>query len=139
VIDLLVSGGVLLFLDQWSKRLVEMHVANGCVSWARLLRIRRVRNGRNIYGSINARAAQGVIWFASLAAALILCRGSTRFQSHTVLIGLGSAFGGAAGNLLDMLRRRPIIDFIDLGWWPVFNVADVAITVGIVLAFWPRN
>jgi signal peptidase II len=79
-------------------------------------------------------------WLATLTSALILYRVGGRFHGHTTLIGLGSAIGGAAGNLLDILRRRSIIDFIDLGWWwPVFNVADVAITVGLVLPFWPRS
>jgi signal peptidase II len=49
------------------------------------------------------------------------------------------AFGGAAGNLLDILRLRSIVDFIDLHWWPVFNLADVAIVAGLVVAFWSRT
>ena len=51
-----------------------------------------------------------------------------------VQLGLGLAIGGAAGNLVDTMRRRPIVDFIDLGWWPVFNLADCAIVVGLLLA-----
>jgi len=80
-----------------------------------------------------------LIWLVALAAALILYRVRGTFRGHAALIGLGSAFGGAAGNLLDIWRRHPIIDFIDLRWWPVFNVADLAITAGLVLAFWPRS
>ena len=44
--------------------------------------------------------------------------------------------GGAVGNLLDRLFRSPgwfrggVIDFIDVQWWPIFNVADIAVTVG---------
>jgi signal peptidase II len=38
--------------------------------------------------------------------------------------------GGAAGNLIDRLFRSEVVDFIDLGWWPVFNVADSAIFCG---------
>jgi signal peptidase II len=53
------------------------------------------------------------------------------------LLGLGAALGGAAGNLLDVVRRRSIVDFIDLGWWPTFNLADVAILAGLAAAFWP--
>jgi signal peptidase II len=47
------------------------------------------------------------------------------------------ALGGAAGNLRDILRRHYILDFIDLRWWPVFNLADVSIVAGLLLAFWP--
>ena len=44
--------------------------------------------------------------------------------------------GGAVGNLTDRLFRHnggAVIDFIDLRWWPVFNVADAAITCGAIL------
>lgn len=53
------------------------------------------------------------------------------------MLGVGAALGGAAGNLSDVLRRRAIVDFIDLGWWPVFNVADIGIVAGLVAAFLP--
>ncbi len=41
--------------------------------------------------------------------------------------------GGALGNLIDRLRFGYVIDFVQWGWWPVFNIADSAITVGAVL------
>ena len=43
--------------------------------------------------------------------------------------------GGAIGNLIDRLRFGHVVDFIDLHFWPVFNVADSCITVGAVLLF----
>ncbi len=46
---------------------------------------------------------------------------------------LGLVLGGAAGNLLDRLRLGYIIDFLDFRVWPVFNIADSAITVGIII------
>ena len=52
-------------------------------------------------------------------------------------IGLALVLGGAVGNLLDRLTRGVVVDFIDVhyaGWhWPAFNVADSAITVGVVI------
>ena len=62
-----------------------------------------------------------------------------RLQSHTAMLGFAAALGGAAGNLVDILRLRCVVDFIDLGWWPVFNLADVAIVCGLVLALWPSG
>ncbi len=41
--------------------------------------------------------------------------------------------GGAAGNLIDRLRVSHVIDFFDLHWWPIFNVADMAIVIGGIL------
>jgi signal peptidase II len=49
-------------------------------------------------------------------------------------VGIGAAIGGATGNLFDQLRRGAIVDFIAIGWWPVFNVADAAIVSGAGLA-----
>ena len=47
---------------------------------------------------------------------------------------LGVALGGASGNLFDRLWRGGVVDFIDVGFWPVFNVADSAIVAGALLA-----
>jgi len=50
-------------------------------------------------------------------------------------VALGLLAGGAAGNLVDRLLRDhggAVVDFIDLQWWPVFNLADAAITCGAV-------
>ena len=41
--------------------------------------------------------------------------------------------GGAIGNLIDRLRLGFVIDFIDIGWWPVFNIADSSIIIGITI------
>ncbi|HMK64869.1 MAG TPA: signal peptidase II, partial [Thermodesulfobacteriota bacterium] len=57
-----------------------------------------------------------------------------------ILLALGGIMGGATGNLIDRIRFKAVIDFIDVYWqsyhWPAFNVADSAITVGVLtLAF----
>ena len=65
-----------------------------------------------------------------------------------IAVALGLVAGGAVGNLADRLFRSPgllrgaVVDFVDLRWWPVFNVADVAITAGcivLVLASFARE
>ena len=53
-----------------------------------------------------------------------------------VLWGCALILGGAVGNLIDRLRMGSVIDFIDLRVWPVFNVADSAITIGVILLIW---
>jgi signal peptidase II len=51
-------------------------------------------------------------------------------------IGVGAIVGGAAGNVIDRLRLGYVIDFIAIGAWPNFNVADSAITLGVALLLW---
>jgi len=46
---------------------------------------------------------------------------------------LGLVLGGTVGNLIDRLRFGYVTDFIDFGFWPAFNVADSAVTVGVIL------
>jgi len=52
--------------------------------------------------------------------------------SRFVQVMLGLLFGGAAGNLIDRLRYGYVVDMFDLLVWPVFNVADIAITVALL-------
>jgi signal peptidase II len=66
----------------------------------------------------------GMLWFARNVA------------DRGLAIALGLVLGGACGNLTDRLVRGhggAVIDFLDLQWWPVFNVADIAISCGAVL------
>jgi signal peptidase II len=46
---------------------------------------------------------------------------------------VGLVAGGALGNLVDRVRTGAVTDFIEIGSWPPFNVADIAITVGVAL------
>lgn len=136
MIDVLLCGGALLFIDQWTKRRASIHAADGPRVWARFGRLRLVGGAQNIYTRGGLRAVLVLIWVAALLAALVLHSSGTWFQSSAARLGLACAFGGAAGNLVDILRHRRVIDFIDLGWWPVFNLADVAIVGGLAVAFW---
>lgn len=72
-----------------------------------------------------------------------------RSTSRFYPLAVGLIIGGALGNLLDRLFRDPgwlrggVVDFIDLQWWPIFNVADIAITVGgallLLTSLWPAR
>jgi len=48
-------------------------------------------------------------------------------------LALGFILGGSLGNLIDRLGRGFVVDYIDFGWWPVFNLADIMINVGVAL------
>ena len=69
----------------------------------------------------------------------VLVRSLNRSEDRTVLVALALVLGGALGNVADRLFRAPgflhgaVVDFIKVGGWPTFNVADAAITIGAVL------
>ena len=63
-------------------------------------------------------------------------RRASRRATWPSVVAMGLLLGGAMGNLVDRLVRHhhgAVIDFIDLQWWPVFNVADACVSVGAVL------
>jgi len=55
------------------------------------------------------------------------------FGSTPVVLTFGLVLGGTVGNLLDRFRFGYVTDFIDFSYWPAFNVADSAVTVGVIL------
>lgn len=127
-----------MLLDQWSKRMVRLHFAGRCVSWGPLFQVRCVTHPKNLYRTQSARAMLVLMWFMALFSAIALYRSGMWFQSGAAVFGLGLTFGGAAGNLWDILRRGFVVDFVDFRWWPVFSLADVAIVGGLALAFWQQ-
>jgi len=56
-----------------------------------------------------------------------------------LIIPAGLILGGALGNLVDRMTRGFVIDFISIGDWPVFNIADAAVVTGIILMIIPEN
>ena len=65
----------------------------------------------------------------------LIYRGQRR-PSNLLRLSLGLQLGGAAGNLLDRLRVGHVTDFVDVGPWPIFNVADTSIVVGLLMLAW---
>ena len=78
----------------------------------------------------------GVLAFVVVIALVV---SSARVESRLGRVAAGMLIGGALGNLLDRafrgdgLLNGAVIDFIDVQWWPIFNIADVGVTVGAVL------
>lgn len=86
--------------------------------------------------------ATGYTWVLTIVAAAVvvgIIRFSGRLRSAWWAVGLGLVLGGALGNLVDRFFRSPgplrghVVDFVSVGWWPVFNVADSAVVCGAIL------
>ncbi|MEU4313495.1 signal peptidase II [Nocardia sp. NPDC024068] len=86
--------------------------------------------------------ATGMTWLLTLIAAAVVIgvlRIGRSLRSPLWAVGLGGVLGGALGNLMDRLFREPgpmqghVVDFVSVGWWPVFNVADSSIVCGAIL------
>jgi signal peptidase II len=73
------------------------------------------------------------LWIASIAIVAVLVRAGMIAENALNAAAIGAALGGAAGNIADRLRHGAIVDFIAIGRWPLFNLADVAIVMGVGL------
>lgn len=75
----------------------------------------------------------------TIAALVLIACGVSR-KERFFWGALGFIIGGAMGNLIDRLSLGYVIDFLDLGFrehrWPIFNIADIAITVGSIVIIW---
>lgn len=92
------------------------------------------------FGVGNTDSLWSTVGFAAIAVAVagLLLAWMARTPKALLALALGLVFGGAVGNLLDRFRFGAVVDFIYVhvgafDWWPVFNIADSAITVGAVL------
>jgi signal peptidase II len=131
----LVLGVCVLGIDQFSKSLVAHALSDG--------RIIRLAGGllwldysRNTGAAFSILPHGGAVFAAAavvVCIAIVLAHRLVAAASLPVRLGLGFVLGGALGNLLDRVRLGYVVDFIDVRWWPVFNVADSAIVVGVCI------
>ena len=131
-------GGIslaVLAADQLAKALVAARFQPGdSVPLLPLLRLTYVQNTGAAFGLF--KGGQLVFILVSLGVIGWILRETVRAggqAGRAWLAAAGLVLGGAAGNLLDRVRLGHVIDFIDLRVWPVFNVGDAAITVGVAL------
>lgn len=136
---LLTVAGVVLALDIVTKVLAvhlltpgqPVSIIGDTVTWT------LVRNSGAAFSM-----ATGYTWVLTLIAAGVVVGiiwMGRRLVSPWWALGLGMILGGALGNLVDRFFRSPgplrghVVDFLSIGWWPVFNVADPAVVGGAIL------
>jgi signal peptidase II len=121
---------VVLAADQLAKRLVIADVAKGDSNGVFPgIDIVRVTNKGVAFGAFSGKPVVMVIVAAALVGLVVW------FALHAgrplVWLPTGLLLGGALGNIIDRVRDGAVTDFIKLPLWPAFNLADVAITVGV--------
>ena len=133
---ILAIAGLVLLVDQASKTWALHRAAEPRhVIWT--LRLAVTFNSGTAFGLGQDSTAIIVAGVVVLVVVLLgLGRKASRTATWSASIAMGALLGGALGNLADRVIRHhhgAVIDFIDLRWWPVFNVADAAITFGAAL------
>jgi signal peptidase II len=128
----LVAAGTLI-ADQATKAIVRGSIETG--ERVHVLPGVDLVNTRNSGVAFSLFAGGGTVLalIAVIALVGVLVFFATHMERRLVWLPTGMLIGGAAGNLIDRTAEGSVTDFIDLPLWPVFNVADMAITFGMLL------
>ena len=128
---------VTVFLDQLTKYLISISKPEWKLSF---LQIHFVQNTGAGFGLLKGQ--MGILAVISAVVVLAVLFLYKKIPQHKIPQALFGLFlGGVAGNLIDRVVRHYVVDFIDVGFWPVFNLADTAISVsviGLILYFWKK-
>jgi signal peptidase II len=123
-----------LAADQVTKRLVSSQVALGDeIDVLGPFTIHHVQNTGIAFGLLSS-ATLLVIVLTALAVGWMIAFFARSGARHPVLpVGLGLVLGGSVSNLADRVRLGHVTDFLDLRFWPAFNLADTFIVVGVLV------
>ncbi len=137
---LLGLAGAVIALDQWTKWLVRVNLPfqatwlpDGLQWLSPYARLVHWYNSGAAFGSF--QGGNTVFTLLAILVILAILYYYPRLETHgwTLRLALALQLGGAAGNLIDRLRMGKVTDFISIGRFPVFNVADSSITVGVLV------
>jgi signal peptidase II len=131
-----VAATVVLALDQLTKQWALSALADGPVDLVGSLRLSLVFNDRAAFGLGVGNTT--VIALVGIALVAVLARFGWQAHGLGPAIGFGIILGGALGNLTDRALRAGngflggrVVDMVDPQWWPVFNLADASLWVGV--------
>lgn len=135
------AAGLVVGLDQLTKQWALSALADGPVDLVGSLRLKLVFNDRAAF-SLGGGGNTTVIAVIGLVVVSVIVHMGLRADRRLWALGLGIVLGGALGNLSDRAFRAGdgflggrVVDMVDLQWWPVFNLADAALWVGIGVLF----
>jgi signal peptidase II len=128
-----VIAAVVVAADQLTKLLIVRSIPEG--DTVRLiddvLVLSHIRNSGAAFGAL--RGFGGLLALAALCGIAVFAVVAWKRPIPVVGVAAALVAGGAMGNLLDRISRGTVVDFVDFRFWPAFNVADSAITIGAVL------
>ncbi len=138
VLLLLPIVAIVVLLDQWTKSLVKSAIPVGAsivppTFLGDFLQILHWKNTGAAFGIF--QNANLILMILGILIIIVLTSYYFLMKDDNLLIriGLSLAIGGAIGNLIDRVTQGYVTDFISLGHFPIFNVGDSAVTVGVGL------
>ncbi len=137
-------AGTVLALDQWSKWLVRTNIefSHAWMPWDWLSPYARIINWKNTgaaFGMFQQFGGVFTILAFIVIGLIIFYFPQIPRKDWPLRLALGLQMGGAMGNLVDRLARGYVTDWISVGKFPVFNIADSSISVGaavLIIGMW---
>jgi signal peptidase II len=131
-------GGAIIILDQTTKFLVRSNLASSewWSPWEWLEPYARIVNWKNTGAAFGILPSLGdfiAILAVVVAIAIVYYFPRVPREDWTLRLAMGLEFGGALGNLFDRLTIGWVTDFVSIWRFPVFNVADFCITMGVIV------
>jgi len=129
---------LIVVADQLSKIWIRSYPEELAIFETGFFRIIHTHNTGAAFGLFQGHSFALTV-VASVTIAIILLYALLIYRRFPILdnrlgkSALGLVLGGAVGNLIDRLRFGYVTDFIDFGVWPTFNIADSAVTVGVII------
>lgn len=129
--------GVVFLIDQATKLWVRLNIGEGqTIPSNSIFQITNVNNTGGAFGLFpNQTLLLIIASFIGIAVLVVMYRNQAT-ASVLLRLSLALQLGGAGGNLLDRVTLGYVTDFIKLGFWPVFNLADASIVIGILMLAW---
>ena len=133
----LISLAVII-LDRVTKILVQSHLAEGesIPVVPGVMSLTYILNPGAAFGMLEHQRLFFILMTVAVIAVLIYFWRQDQRRSDCRPIGCSLFLGGAVGNLIDRIETGFVIDFFDFYFWPIFNVADIFICVGVGLIVW---
>ena len=129
VVALAAAGG-----DQLTKHVVASHVAlDTAVKLVGPFSIHHVQNSGIAFGLFSSATAIVIVLTTVAVAWMVVFFARSGARHPALPVALGLLIGGSVSNLVDRVRLGYVTDFLDLRWWPAFNLADASIVVGVAV------
>jgi signal peptidase II len=123
----------IIVLDQATKQLALSGLDDGPVDLIDgALTLRLTYNSGGAFGLL--QGLPGFFLIATVVVVVAILLWVRRIEDYRWMVPLGMVLGGGLGNVTDRIVRATdgrVVDFIDLHWWPVFNLADASIVIGV--------
>ena len=129
----IVAAILVLAIDQVTKIAARLLLTDTPRQSASPVRFEIVHNTHAGLGRFAVPVGARVITAGVAATAALALIGLIGPFPAVTVVGLGVAIGGGVSNMVDLIARGAVVDFVSLGGWPTFNLADVALCVGLGL------